>query len=65
MLWFLIAMLVCVGAALGAGTIELFGRSLDPTGMTPNRSLEKFSATVARAKGMFQSRTFFRSKTPA
>lgn len=36
MLWLMIALLACVGAALGAGAIELFGRSLEP--MTPSSS---------------------------
>ena len=61
---FIIVVLACVGAALGAGAIELFGRSLDPTGTTPNKSLEKFIATMVRVKGAVQSRKSLRSRTP-
>ena len=38
MLWFIIALLACGGAALGAGAIELFGRSLEPMSVTPSSS---------------------------
>jgi len=61
----LIVLLACVGAALGAAAIELFGRSLEPTGPTPHGSAARFRETVARVKGMLQSRTSTRSKTSA